>query len=59
MIKLNIGPNEMSYNVLIEGYCSSGKTRREFELFDCMLQRGLKPHNYTYRFGMGSSKKGE
>ncbi|CAN0902738.1 Pentatricopeptide repeat-containing protein At3g29230 [Linum grandiflorum] len=42
------------WNVMIRGYAFNGPAEIALQLFDEMLQRGLKPHNYTYPYVISS-----
>ncbi|CAI0403385.1 unnamed protein product [Linum tenue] len=42
------------WNVMIRGYAFNGPVENALLLFDEMLQRGVKPHNYTYPYVISS-----
>lgn len=44
----------MIWNGMIRGYAYNGPVARCILMFDEMLQRGLKPHNFTYPYVLNS-----
>ncbi|CAN1158837.1 Pentatricopeptide repeat-containing protein At3g29230 [Linum perenne] len=50
----NLLDETILWNVMIRGYAFNGPFENALQLFDEMLQRGLKPHNYTYPYVISS-----
>ncbi|KAK6136039.1 hypothetical protein DH2020_030205 [Rehmannia glutinosa] len=48
MCKVNISPNRITYNALIDGHCRVGNFVEAFGLLNDMEARGLKPNEVTY-----------
>lgn len=48
MIDNNLIPNETASNVMVEGCFLVGNIKKAFQLYDQMMDRGLKPGNYTF-----------
>ncbi|XP_026460992.1 pentatricopeptide repeat-containing protein At1g64100-like [Papaver somniferum] len=48
MEKINIKPNQMTYNSMIKGLCLSGRIQEANKLFDWMVDKGLETNDFTY-----------
>nr|XP_018677009.1 PREDICTED: pentatricopeptide repeat-containing protein At3g29230-like isoform X2 [Musa acuminata subsp. malaccensis] len=47
-------PHVLLYNSMIRGYAYSGPHESSLHMFEEMLQRGLKPNNFTYPYVLDS-----
>uniref|UniRef100_A0A0E0I9T8 Pentatricopeptide repeat-containing protein n=1 Tax=Oryza nivara TaxID=4536 RepID=A0A0E0I9T8_ORYNI len=48
MLKANIEPDIVTYNILASGFCKSGLVMEVFDLLDRMADQGLEPNSLTY-----------
>ncbi|KAF0905013.1 hypothetical protein E2562_000825 [Oryza meyeriana var. granulata] len=48
MMKANVEPDIVTYNILASGFCKSGLVMEVFDLLDHMMDQGLEPNSLTY-----------